>query len=870
MSPDERDAFWTRSGDEQLVALQASRDGLTSQEAARRLAVWGPNRVRSTRERSDAAMLLGQFRSPIILILIAAAALSAFLGDSVDAAIIIAIVAVSGVLTFWQERGAADAVKRLLDVVRVRANTLRDSREVAIAHEDLVPGDVLLLSAGATIPADCLLLESTDLFVDEATLTGESFPTAKQAGPTAAASPITGRSGAVFMGTHVVSGAARAVVVVTGPATEFGSVAQRLASVPPETDFEHGVRRFGYLLMEMTLLLVIAIFAINVFLHKPVIDSFLFSLALAVGLTPQLLPAIISINLAHGARRMARSKVIVKRLDAIEDFGSMDVLCSDKTGTLTEGVVTLSGAWDVRGNESEDVLLYAYLNSFYETGFTNPIDAAIRAARRFDLTRVTKLDEEPYDFVRKRLTVLVEREGRPLMVTKGAFSNVMEVCTHARTPTGSVVRLDEVRSEVERLFQDLSARGYRTLGVAIRDDLADRVIDTSWERDMTLVGVVAFLDPLKAGAAEAVERLKGLGIRLCVITGDNAAVARTISKQMGLETPSVLTGVELRTMHEMALVHRVSTVDIFAEIEPDQKERLVRALKKAGHVVGYLGDGINDASALHAADVGISVNSAVDVAKESADIVLLEAGLDVLEQGVRDGRATFANTLKYVFMATSANFGNMFSMAGASLFLPFLPLLPTQILLTNLLTDFPEMTIASDDVDAELVERPRRWDIGFIRRFMVVFGLLSSIFDYLTFGALLWVMRLPVWSAGSVAGHAQALFRTGWFVESVLSASMVVLVIRTRRPLFRSRPGKLLAAATAVIWAVTLAIPYTPVGALFKFVPLPWPFLLMLAVILAAYLTGAELAKRAFYRREDGGPGTRSSADAAGPAPAGI
>jgi Mg2+-importing ATPase len=841
--PEADRAFWSKEAKVQLADLGVTAKGLTSAQAAERLGRFGPNVIVEKRHLGDVALFLSQFKSPIILILIAAAFLSAFLGDRADAFIIIAIVAVSGGLTFWQERGAADAVDKLLAIVEVRAKVRRDGAVTSVPHDEIVPGDVLVLEAGTTIPADALLLESTDLYVDEATLTGETFPVDKDPATLPPDTPLAKRSNAVFMGTHVVSGTALAVVVHTGLATEFGAVSDRLVQVNPETGFEHGVRRFGYLLLEITLMLVIAIFAINVFLHKPVVDSFLFSLALAVGLTPQLLPAIISINLAHGSRRMAECKVIVKRLAAIEDFGSMDVLCSDKTGTLTEGVVTVSGAYDVRGGDSEDVMLYAYLNSCFETGFTNPIDEAVRAARSFDISRVTKLDEKPYDFVRKRLTILVEREGKPLMVTKGALTNVLSVCSTARTPTGASVRLDEVRGEVDKLYRDLSRRGYRTLGVAVREDVSECRLDDSCEKDMTFVGLLALFDPPKKGAAEAVAHLERLGVRLKIITGDNELVATTAGAQMGLEKPIVLTGSQMHKLHERALVARIDAVDIFAEIEPNQKEYIVRALQKAGHIVGYLGDGINDASALHAADVGISVNSAVDVAKEAADIVLLESGLDVLSQGVEGGRSTFANTLKYVFMATSANFGNMFSMAGASLFLPFLPLLPTQILLINLLTDFPEMAIASDRVDPELTEKPRRWDLGFIRAFMLVFGLLSSVFDYLTFAALLFVMRIPLHTA-----YGQSLFRTGWFVESVLSASMVVLVIRTRGPFFRSRPGRLLTIATVCVWAATLAVPYTPLGTVFRFVPLPPQFLLMVAVVLVLYMTAAEFAKRRFYR----------------------
>lgn len=831
-------AFWTRSADETLTALETSRAGLSSSEASARARTYAADRLSAKRRRGAMTLLLSQFRSPIILILLAAAVLSLFLGDRTDAVIIMVIVLVSGLLSFAQERGAAGAIERLLAVVAVTADVLRDGAIVPVAHDDVVPGDIVVLKAGATIPADCLLLESESLFVDEASLTGETFPVEKAPGPVASDTPLAARTGVLFMGTHVISGTASAVAVHTGRATEFGAVSQRVGATPPETEFERGVRRFGYLLMEVTLLLVFAIFAVNVLLHRPVVDSFLFSLALAVGLTPQLLPAIISINLAHGARRMARRKVIVKRLDSIEDFGSMDVLCSDKTGTLTEGVVTVSGAYDTSGARSDDVMLHAYINSSLETGFANPIDEAVRATRHFDMAGIEKLDEEPYDFVRKRLSVLVMRDGAPLMVTKGALRSVLEVCDRARTSDGADVAIETVRPAVEDLYARLSAAGERTLGIAVRDDVTGTCIDSGHEAGMVFLGVLALFDPPKPGAAEAVAALAARGVGLKIITGDNALVARTLGVQMGLADPVLLTGGELHTMRESALAATVGGVDIFAEIEPNQKERIVLALRKAGHVVGYMGDGINDASALRAADAGVSVNSAVDVAKEAADIVLLEPGLDVLAQGIEDGRSTFANTLKYVFMATSANFGNMFSMAGASLFLSFLPLLPTQIMLTNLLTDLPEMTIASDRVDPELTERPRRWNVAFIRDFMITFGLLSSIFDYATFGVLLFVLH---------AGPAE--FRTGWFVESVLSASMVVLVIRTRRPVWRSRPGRGLTVATIGVWALTLTLPYTPLGAVFKLVPLPWPFLAMLAAVLALYVTGAELAKAWFYRR---------------------
>lgn len=831
------EAFWEPQPAELLASLATTERGLTAAEAGRRLAAETADRLHAKRPDGTLRLLARQFTNPIVLLLIAAALLSAFLGDRTDAAIIVVIVGLSGLLGFTQERGAADAVAGLLATVAVKTTVLRDGQPAEVLTEDIVRGDVVLLSAGATVPGDCRLLESRDLYVDESALTGETFPIAKTPGAMPADTPLARRTGALFMGTHVVSGTATALIASVGAATEFGRISERLRLRPAVTEFEHGVRRFGFLLMEVTLLLVLGILVINVSLHRPVLDSFLFALALAVGLTPQLLPAIISINLAHGAAQMAREHVIVKQLTAIENLGAMDVLCSDKTGTLTQGKVQLDAALGVDGAPSDEVALLAALNSGLESGFTNPIDAAIRAAG-VSIEGWRKLDEEPYDFVRKRLSVLAERDGRRVMATKGALASVLDACDRYRTSQGTVAPLSaEVREGIEQLAAGLSSRGLRTLGVAFRDDLAAGRVTKDDERGMVFAGVLSLFDPPKTDAAAAVEDLRGLGVRLKLITGDAATVARTLGQHMGLAEPAILTGAQLHALSDSALMRSCCQTDIFAEIEPNQKERIVIALRKAGNVVGFMGDGINDAAALHAADVGISVDSAVDVAKEAAQIVLLTPGLDVLAKGVRGGRTTFANTLKYAFMATSANFGNMFSMAGASAFLPFLPLLPTQILLTNMLTDVPEMTIATDSVDPELVSRPRRWDLRFLRRFMTTFGLLSSVFDYATFGALLLLLK---------AGEAE--FRTGWLTESVLSASMIVLVIRTRRPFWRSRPSRQLTLATAGVALVTLAIPYTPLARLFRLTPLPAGFYLVLFGILVLYVLTAELAKALFYR----------------------
>ena len=840
-------SFWSASADEVFKQLQTSQQGLMSDEAQQRLKRYGANLLKPKKQATTLTLLLNQFKSPIILILVFAAGLSFFLQDPQDAIIILVIVLVSGLLSFWQERGASNAVEKLLATVQIRATVLRDGTSTEIPVEQVVPGDIVLLSAGDVIPGDCMILESKDLFVDEAALTGETYPVEKEVQVLAAETPLSRRINTLYMGTHVTSGTAKAVVVHTGTETEFGQVSVRLRVRPPETEFEHGVRHFGYLLMEVTLLLVIGIFAINVLLHRPVLDSLLFSLALAVGLTPQLLPAIISINLAYGAKRMAEQKVIVKRLASIENFGSMNVLCSDKTGTLTEGVVRLRSALSVDGHDSEKVLLYAYLDAFYQTGFTNPIDQAICTYHPLDVSDYKKLDEVPYDFIRRCLTVLVaEKDGTHLMVIKGALKNVLDVCTTVELPpaqgqggsTEAIVDIATLREEIQQRYGGLSQQGFRVLGVGYRRlDEVSRISKDD-EKKMTFLGFLVFFDPPKEGVGETIKQLKNLGVSLKIITGDNQLVAAHISQQVGIANVTILTGSEMHQMSSTALLGKVNNVDVFAEVEPNQKESILIALKKAGNVVGYIGDGINDASALHAADVGISVNSGVDVAKEAADIVLLEKDLSVLVQGVREGRKTFANTLKYVFMATSANFGNMFSMAGASLFLPFLPLLPKQILLTNLLTDIPEMTIATDNVDNEMVDKPRRWDIGFIRNFMLTFGLISSIFDYMTFGVLLLILHANV-----------KQFRTGWFIESVVSASLIVLVIRSRRPFFKSRPAKQLLIATLSIVVLTVISPYTPLAGIFGFQPLNVFFLLMLAVIVILYVALAEVVKRYFYMR---------------------
>jgi Mg2+-importing ATPase len=830
--------FWSLKKEDVLQSLSCTDKGLSNAVAGNRLKQYGFNTFKARSKSSSVILFLLQFKSPITLLLIAAALLSMGLGDFTDAIIILIIILISSILGFWQEKGAANAVDELLKMVQIRCQLVRDGKGTELPVENAVPGDVVVLSAGDVIPGDSLLLDSKELFVDEAAFTGETYPVEKNVGIVAEDATLSKRSNSLFMGSHVISGKATALIIKTGRQTEFGKISDQLRTKAPETDFEKGIRHFGYMLMEITLLLVIIIFAINILLHKPALDSFLFSLALAVGLTPQLLPAIITVNLSAGARTMAKQQVIVKRLSSIENFGSMNILCSDKTGTITEGKVTLKDALDIEANHSDKTLQFAWLNASMQQGFHNPIDEAICLNYKGNANGFLVQCEIPYDFIRKRLTIQVKNEKENLAITKGALNSIVDVCDKAETASGQVISMDDKRAAINDQYHKLSAAGFRVLGIAYKNANNEKDFTRDDEKEMTFLGFITLFDPPKKDALQTITSLRNLGVQLKLITGDNALVADSLAKQIGIDNPIILTGKQLHEMSDGALMHQAIRTDIFAEVEPNQKERIIMFLKKSGNVVGFMGDGINDAPALHAADVGISVDTAVDVAKEAADIVLLTQDLNVLSAGIVAGRKTFANTMKYIFMATSANFGNMFSMAGASLFLPFLPLLPKQILLTNLLTDFPEMTIATDRVDMISVSKPHRWDIKFIQRFMIVFGLLSSVYDYLTFGVLLFFMKAD-----------EKVFQTGWFVESVISATLIVLVVRTRLPFFKSLPGKYLSIATSLIVLFVLILPFMPFAYLFGFVSLPLSFYGWMLLIVAAYIISAEIAKRWFYRR---------------------
>lgn len=822
--------YWQLPLAQLLSSLETSAVGLSAPEAAARLEQYGANRPLAQASATAMGLLLRQFRSPLVLILLFASTISLLVADWLDALIISSIVLLSALMGFFQERRASQALEALRQRIQVQVDVLRDGATAQIPVEQVVPGDVVLLSAGGLIPGDGVLLEAKDLFLSQAALTGETFPVEKEPGSTPAEASLSERKNCVFMGSHVRSGTGKAVIVHTGRATVYGGIAQRLNLRPPETNFERGIRHFGYLLTQVVLVLVLLVLTLNVFLEKPPVDSLLFALALAVGISPELLPAIVSITLSHGARSMAARGVIVRRLNAIENLGSMNILCTDKTGTLTVGVVQLDQVLDGEGQPADAVLQLALLNAAFETGLSSPMDAAILEAGKARGLQVdaVKLDEIPYDFLRKRVSVVVEQGEGARLISKGALEPLLVVCADLNPAR---------RAEIRQHFEGWSSQGYRVLGVASRELPRQPAYHASDEKDLTFEGFLLFFDPPKPGIENTLADLGRLGVALKIITGDNRYVAACLAQRVGIAKPRGLNGAELQQMDDEALRYRVAETDLFTEVDPAQKERIIRALRATGYVVGYLGDGINDAPALQAADVGISVDQAVDVAKEAADLVLLERDLTVLHRGIVEGRETFANTMKYIYTTTSANFGNMISMALASAFLPFLPLLAKQILLNNLLSSIPAIGIAGDRVDPEWKCAPQRWDIRRIRNFMITFGLMSTAFDLLTFALLL-----------LIAGASPVLFRTGWFVESLLTQLLIIFVIRTYKPFYRSRPRRFLLFGSLAVMAFTLALPFLPGAQLFDFVPLPLWLLAAILMISVLYIVVSEMTKRFFYR----------------------
>ena len=828
-------AYWSVDPADLLNQLASSGQGLTSADAEARLAVVGLNQLREHRPLTRTRVLLSQLRSPLLLLLLFAAGAALLTREWLDAAIVLVILLATVGVGYSREYSAQAAAQALRARLTTRSVALRDGQPTPVPMSHIVPGDIVLLSAGSLVPGDGVILEANDFYLSESVLTGESFPVEKRPGRAPPDTPLAQRTGCVLLGTNVRSGTGRCLVVRTGGSTEFGAIAHRLTLGRPETEFDRGTRHFGYLLTVAMLVLVLLVFGAHVWQGRPPAVTLMFALALAVGLSPELLPAILSVNLARGAKMMAGRGVLVRQLNAIENLGSMDILCTDKTGTVTEGVVRLEDAFDGKGAPAPQALEFGALNAALESGLTNPLDDAILARQRPDLAGVTKLGEIPFDFVRRRVSVVVENAGGRWLIAKGAFSQMLEVCT--RAPDDSP--LDEAgRAGLQASHDSWCDRGYRILAVGARQINQQPSYSRLDERDLTFLGLLAFSDQPKADAAEAVASLQGIGVQVKLITGDSRRVGQHVAGLVGLRPDRVLTGAELDQLQEEALWHAAERTDLFAEVDPRQKERIILALKRTGHVVGFLGDGVNDAPAMHAADTSLSVDQAADVAREAADFVLLERDLHVIRRGIEEGRRTFANTLKYVQTTTSANLGNMISMAVASLFLPFLPLLPGQILLNNFLSDIPAIGIAGDNVDPELIDRPHRWDIGLIGRFMVEFGLLSTGFDFLTFALLLG------WFQVSEQG-----FRTGWFVESLLTELVIALVVRTRRPFYRSRPGRVLWISTLVLIPLAFVLPYLPFMALVGFTPLPGGVLVVVAGVTLLYVLAAELLKQSFHRR---------------------
>ncbi|MBN9153029.1 MAG: magnesium-translocating P-type ATPase [Microbacterium sp.] len=834
------DAFWSIDPATVRAFLGAPEGGWSTEGAAAALARHGANRLDAGNRQTWPRLLARQFLNPIEIILIAATILAGALGDPTDAIIILAILMLTGLLGFVRELTAGRAVRALMATFEVTCEVRRGGAATRIPLSAVVPGDVVSVSAGDVIPGDCLVLAANGLEIDESALTGTTFPVEKSPGAVPAASELPARTDAAFLGTHVVSGRGTLLVVRTGRSTRIAAIAATPARTAAQTGFETGMTRFGLLLTRVMIVLVVVILVLNLMLQRPAIDSALLSLALAVGLTPQLLPAIVAIGMSEGARAMARRRVIVRRLDVIGDIGAMTVLCADKTGTMTGGRIELGRVLGIDGGEEPGLAALASLNAGLQTGWRNPIDDAILAAHPLPDGAVA-VGELPYDVLRRRQSILTRVQGTadPVLITKGAVDAVREVCTRALTPSGPVPLADAAVT-LDRTFAALTAQGFRVLAIATRTLEGSHRLDAADESGLTLVGLVTFADPVKPDASRMLSELTAAGVSVRMVTGDDRRVAAHVAQQVGLDTGTVYTGTDVDTMGDRALACAVDTAEVFCEVNPAQKERIIRAYRRAGHVVGYLGDGMNDAPALHAADVGVTIHTAVAVAAQSAAVVLPDKDLGVLLTGIRLGRRTFANTMKYVFVTTSANFGNMLSVAIAAALLPFLPLLAGQILLVNLVSDLPALTIATDTVDEGQLQRPQHWDVRLIRTYMFVFGALSSVFDLVIFA----VLRL-----GYRAGATE--FRSAWLVGSILTEVAVLFILRTRGPFSRSRPGTGLVVTSVLVAVVTVWLPFAPFATALDLVPLGVPLLLTLIGVVLAYLAVNEVVKRVFWRRRD-------------------
>jgi Mg2+-importing ATPase len=830
-------AFSSLSIPELFRLLNSSEKGVSVSIAERRIKEQARWFKTESRFKKNLKLLIRQFTNPLVLLLVIAVVLSGVLGESSDSIIILFILMTTALLGFWQELNAGRAIEQLQQMIEMKHSVLRGGEMLQLPARQIVPGDILVLDAGDIIPADCRIIESNELHVNESSMTGESYPVEKLPGILNDDLPLNKKINCLWEGTNVISGTATAIVVNTGSQTIFGQMA-RSAATTPETAFEKGIKHFGFFLLRITLILSLVILVANLYFKKPLFESVLFSLALAVGMAPELLPAIMTFAMSAGAKKMLRKKVIVKKLSSIFNFGEVNVLCTDKTGTITEGKVTVKDIVDVNGNTGERLRLYAFLNASLQNGFTNPVDQAI-IALNIPAKTYEKINEIPYDFIRKRLSVAIKQENNFFFVTKGALDNVLELCSHVEPVRGELLPLNEAMyTQINDSLIAYSRQGYRVLGLAYKPMTAGKM-NRDDEKEMNFLGFILLDDPLKESAAASVKRLEQLHIKIKIITGDNRFAASHVAQSIGLENPVILTGSDLRKLLPESLAVKVRNADIFAETEPQQKELIIKSLQKSNLTVAYIGDGINDVAAINAADIGISTNNAVDAAKQAADFVLLEKDLSVLADGIDEGRKSFANSMKYILITTGATFGNMFSVAGASLLLPFLPMLPKQILLTNFITDFPFLTIASDQVDKTDLKRPGKWDLKMIRNFMVVFGLHSSIFDFITFYMLFFYFHL-----------SDSFFQTGWFLESAITELLILFIIRTKRSFIKSKPGKLLLITASIAFCVTVYLPFSPFASLLGLSVAHGRQLFGIGAILCCYVVTADVLKIIFFRQQ--------------------
>ncbi|MBF2707778.1 magnesium-translocating P-type ATPase [Flavobacterium soyangense] len=826
--------FWQFDTNYWFQKLGSSHKGLSQIDVNKILAQTNHYKKKKSIFIKEGFLFISQFKSPLMLLLIGAVILSAFLGDTSDVFIILFIVLSTGLLSFFQERNAGRIVEKLQSIIALKSKVIREGIEKEIISSEIVSGDILLLKAGDMLPADCLIIESNELHANEASLTGESYPTAKAAGILVENTELVKRTNCLWEGTNIVSGSAKVLVINTGNETIFGNIAKSAATVV-ETTFEKGIKDFGFFLMKITLVLSLFILVVNLLNHKSVIESALFALALAVGMAPELLPAITTIAMSAGAKRMLSKKVIVKKLASIQNLGEINLLCTDKTGTITEGSIKVAGTVDGLGIESEFVKELAYWNANFETGYANPIDDALKQLALVTKIKPTKFGEIPYDFIRKRLSITVSTNEDKILITKGAFAQIISICSFIRLGNGDIENIESHQAAIEKKFEQFGIDGLRAIGVCYKKIIANSITKED-ETNMIFGGFILLEDPIKEGIDQTIEELLKLQVHLKIISGDNKNVAKSIALKIGIKNPVVMTGQEIFNVSPEALKHLVRKVHIFAEVEPQQKEHIIQALRKT-YSVGYMGDGINDVSAISAADVGISVENAVDVAREAADFVLMQKDLMVIIDGIKEGRKTFANTLKYIFINTGSTFGNMFSVAIASLILPFLPMLPKQILLMNFITSFPYLTIASDNVDQEQLDKPGKWNLKSIRTFMVIFGIHSSVFDVITFLTLYYVLKVK-----------ESDFRTGWFVESILTELFILFIIRTHKNFFKSKPGKYLFILSIIGLIVTLSLPYMPFAGQVGLSPLPLLNLGIMITIVLAYIITADLLKVWFFK----------------------